>query len=190
MDHDNKRNYFRVDILMPVKWRILDAAETDLVKKGLGCTLLTQNCFKSPIGEMPEQVSSSIKNNEIYRSIQLLNNKLDYIINLMLSDFGTSSTKDRIIEISASGLKFRTIEKIDADVFLKIHVLIPGTVPFQMELIAKTLRVEKTDAGFLIAANIVCIDDEARDFIVKMIFQKQRIDIRRFKTNQEADNSD
>jgi hypothetical protein len=190
MDHDNKRNHFRVDALMPVNWHILNEAEIDLVQKGLGCSLLTQNYFKSPIEQITEQVSSSMKNDHIYHSLNLLNNKLDYIINMMLSDYGPTSTGDRILEISASGLKFRTVEKIDAGVYLKMRLLVSGTTYFQMEFIAKTLRVDKIDNGYLHAANIVCIDDDARDLIVKMIFQKQRVDIRRLKTNQEVGKSD
>ena len=190
MDYDNRRNHFRVDTLMPVKWHILNQAEIDLVKKGSGCTLLTQNCFLSPIEEMTEQVPSSLKNDQIYRFFNLLNNKLDYIINMMLSDNGPDSTGDRVLELSASGLKFRTVEKIDTGVYLKIHLLIPGGLFSQIEFIAETLRVEKINNGYLHAANIICIDDDARDFIVKMIFQKQRIDIRRLKTNQKVGQSD
>ncbi len=184
MDIDNKRDCFRVDLLMPVKWRILNQSETDILKKGFGGTLLTRNCFKSAIDEMPEKVSS-IKD-DVYYSIQLLNNKLDYIINLMLKDSESVPSIDRILEISASGLKFRTAEKIDVGVFLKMDLLIPWTSHFQVELIAESLRIDKTDNGYILAAKIICIDEDAREFIVKMVFQKQRIDIRRFKTSQEV----
>jgi len=190
MANDNKRNFFRVDILIPVKWQILNKAETDFLKKGLSCTLLQQNGLQNPIEKIPEQSSSSTKDDQISRSFLLLNNKLDMIINLMLSEPEAISARDNVVEISASGLRFKTMEKIDTGVLLKMNMIIPGTSSFQIELIAETLRVEKIDTGYIIAVNIICIDDDARDFIVKMIFQKQRIDIRRLKTSKEISNSD
>jgi hypothetical protein len=87
-------------------------------------------------------------------------------------------------------LRFRTSEKIDEGAFLKMDLLIPGTSYSHVELISKTLRVKKIDNGYLVAANIVCIDEDAREFIIKIIFQKQRIDIRRVKTCQEVARND
>jgi len=189
MDIDNRREYFRVDVLIPVKWRILNKDERDLIEKGVGRTLLNQKCFKNPL-ENTDEKASPIKDDQIYQSLQSLNNKMDYILNIMISNSGPASVSDRITEISASGLKFRTSEKIDEGVFLKMDLLIPGTPYFQVDLIAETLRIEKTDNGYLIAANIICIDDDSREFIIKIIFQKQRIDIRRFKTCQEVRRDD
>ena len=70
--------------------------------------------------------------------------------------------------------------------YLKMNLIIPGTVQYQIGLIAEALRVESKDSNFIIAAKIVYIDDEARDSIIKTVFQKQRIDIRRVKTDQEG----
>ena len=189
MKKDNKRNYFRVGISIPVRWRILNETETDLIKKGGGCSLLTQNVFKTQIDEMPGK-SSSIRNDQIDHSLQLLNLRLDYIINMMHSNSIATTEEDRIVEISASGLKFLTAEKIDPGIFLKMDLLIPGSPHFQVELIAEVLRVENMANDYLIAANIIWIDDEAREFIVKMSFEKQRIDIRRIKTCKEVSKSD
>jgi hypothetical protein len=189
MKKDNKRNYFRVGISIPVRWRILNETETDLIKKGGGCSLLTQNVFKTQIDEMPVK-TSSIRNDQIDHSLQLLNIKLDYIINMMLNDSVSATEDDRVVEISASGLKFLTAEKIDPGIFLKMDLLIPGSPHFQVELIAEVLRVENMANDYLIAANIIWIDDEAREFIVKMSFEKQRIDIRRIKTCKEVSKSD
>jgi len=186
---DNKRNYFRVDISIPVKWRILNQTEADLVKKGVGSSLLTQSIFKTHIDEKAAK-PSSIRDDQIDHSLQMMNIKLDYIINMKLKDSAGPTGNDRVVEISASGLKFMTLEKIDPGIFMKMELLIPGAPHFPVELIAEVLRVEETDNDYLVAANILWIDDEAREFIVKMNFEKQRIDIRRIKTCKEAGKSD
>ncbi len=185
MKDGNKRNYFRVDISIPVRWHVLNQTETGLVKKGLGCTLLTQNVFKTRIEEIPGK-TSSVRTDQIDHSLQLLNIKLDYIIHMIMNEPHGSTGNDRIVEISASGIKFITSKKIDPGLFLKMSLLIPGAPHFQVELIAEVMRVEELDKEHLIASNIICIDEEAREFIVKMSFEKQRIDIRRNKTCTEA----
>ena len=187
---DNRRSNFRVNVLIPVSWQVLDRSETDLIKKRLGSTLLRQNCLKNPIEEISEESFLSLKDDQIYRSFQLLNNKLDYIINMMQCESEAVSAEDRLVEISASGLKFRTLENIAPGVFLKMNLMIPGASCFQIELIVETMRIEKTENAYIIATNIICIDEDVRDLIVKIVFQKQRIDIRRLRTNQEVIDGD
>jgi hypothetical protein len=188
MNNGNKRDFFRVNILMPVRWRRLNIVETDDAKKGRAGKLLTQNIFRRPIEEMPEEAPSPKKDDRIYSVIHMLNDKLDSLINMKFCDSESSSATDRVVEISASGLKFMTMENIDAGIFLKMNIIIPGVPYSQIELISETMRIQKLDIGYLIAANIACIDDVARDFLVRIIFGKHRADIRRTKIHQEAGN--
>jgi hypothetical protein len=183
----NKRNFFRVELIMPVKWQILNADETEIVKKGGGGSLLTQNLFRS---EMPQDMLSNMKDDHVSRSFQTLNNKLNFIIKSLLDGSNPPPVNDRIVEISASGLKFRTNENLGPDTLLKTNLIFPEPPYLQIELIAETMRVQQLDNGYLVAANIICIDDDARDFLIKMIFQKQRIDIQRIKTGMEAGGND
>jgi hypothetical protein len=182
----NKRNYFRVELVTPVKWRILHTDETEIVKKGAVSGLLTQNLFKN---EMPEEIPSTKNDEHVSRAFQTLNNKLNFIIKSILSAEALPSD-DKIVEISASGLKFTTRENLDTGTLLKMNLIFPASPHLQIELIAETMRIQKLDDACLVAANIICIDDDARDFLIKMIFQKQRIDIRRVKTGMEACSND
>jgi hypothetical protein len=186
MENDNRRSHFRVEILVPVKWQILSKEETEQVQKGLGSDLFRQNSLQSPIEEFLEQAPKGSKEEQMYRALQLLDNKLDFIIGNMLSDSAAGlSTPDDVIELSASGLKFATMEKIDVRSFLKMSLIMPGTFQYQIELIAEVLRVREKDNGFIVAARIICIDDDAQDSLVKMVFQKQRMDIRELKSGKE-----
>jgi hypothetical protein len=183
----NKRNFFRVELFMPVKWQRLDADETEIVKKGAGGSLLTQNPFKN---EMPEDTPSSRKADHVSRAFQTLDNKLNFIIKSLLDGSKPPAAGDRIVEISASGLKFLTNENLGAGALLKTSLIFPEFTYLQIELIAETMRIQKLDDGYLVAVNIVYIENDAREFLIKMIFQKQRIDIRRIKTGTEAAGND
>ncbi len=191
MSYVNRRSHFRVQILVPVKWQVLNIEETEMVKKGFGDKLLRQNGLPNPIDEFLEQVPPGSKDEQMVRSLQLLNNKLDFIIEHVLSESIESMPgQDDLIEISAAGLKFVTREIVDIGAFLKMNLIMPGTIQYQIELIAEVLRVEPKNDDFIIAARIVHIEDDARDSIIKTVFQKQRIDIRRLKANQKDNNID
>jgi hypothetical protein len=181
----NKRNYFRVELVLPVQWRELNSYETELVKNDSGCNLISRNLF-----QMETQKSlTSNKEDHVSHAFQALNNKLNFIINSM-SGSDQLPSDDRIVEISASGLKFRTKNNPGTGAFLRMSLIFPGLHHLQLDVITETMRIQKFDDGYLIAANILCIDENARDFLVKMIFEKQRADIRRKKTGKENHGDD
>jgi len=162
-----------------------------MVKGGMAGTLCRQDDLPGPINEFVELASPGSKEEHLYRSLQYINNKLDYIIDQLHSKAMESQTnQDDIIEISASGLKFITKEHLDTNTLLKMNLIMPGTFQYQMDLIAEVLRVEDKDNGFVIAARIIQIDEDARDSIVSVVFQKQRNDIRKKKLGQEDNNVD
>jgi hypothetical protein len=106
MPEINKRNHFRVEITIPVKWKLLSNEEIELVKNGMGNTLFKQSGIPSPIDAFLEETEKGSKDEQLFQALKLLNNKLDYIIEQILSrpTCEESTGQDNIIEISASGL--------------------------------------------------------------------------------------
>jgi c-di-GMP-binding flagellar brake protein YcgR len=188
MDYVNRRSHFRVEILVPVTWRVLNEKEVETVKEGNGNTLFKQRELPNPIDEFLEQVPPGSKEEQMFRSIQMLNNKLDFIIEHLVSgSVDSMPCRDDLMEISASGLKFKTKESVDVGEFLKMNLIMPGTIQYRIGLIAEVLRVEAKSEGSMVAAHIIHINDDARDSIIKTVFQKQRMDIRRLKAKSEQE---
>ncbi len=186
MEQKNKRGHFRVDILIPVKWEVLDKEESETVKNGLGNTLFKQHGVPSPIEEYLENTVPGSKDEQFYLALQFLNNKMDFIIEqLMDRSMGKNLFQDSITELSAEGLKFRTREKIEPGMYIKMNLMMPGVIQFGMELIVEVLRVVEDKDEYITAGRIACIMDDARDSIVKLIFRKQRSDIRNHKQRLE-----
>ena len=122
----NRRDHFRIEMLVPVKWQVLNDKEIALVQKGLGENLFESEELPSPIDEYIEQLSPGSGDEPIFRAFQLLNNKLDYIIEQIDSNNRKSKgAKDDVIEISASGLKFVTGEHLETGIFLKMTLIMP-----------------------------------------------------------------
>jgi hypothetical protein len=66
----------------------------------------------------------------------------------------------------------------------------PKTLQYEMELIAEVVRVDEKGDSFINAARILVIEDEARDAIVQVVFQKQRKEIRMEKIGQRDNDGD
>lgn len=180
----NKRTDFRVVMSIPVKWQVLTDEDSEMVAKGRGMELFKHRGVPSPIEEYIDQTVPGSKDEQLYLALQFLNNKLDFIIeNIMTVQEHKLPYEDHIIELCASGLKFITPVKVETGSYIKMELLMPGVVQFGMELIAEVLRVEEDEKRYVIAARIACIMDDARDSIIKIIFQKQRKDIRDKKRN-------
>ena len=128
------------------------------------------------------QAAPGSKDEQFYRCLQLINNKLDFLIDqVFLKSAENPPRRDEILEISGSGLKFFSKAEIEAGALLKMNLILPGAFQFQIDLIAEVLRIEPSGEGRVMAAKIVEIDDAARDAIIKIVFHKQRQEIRRKK---------
>ena len=61
--------------------------------------------------------------------------------------------------------------------------------PFYQEVLKRIKKIEEKDENIIIAVNIIYIDEDAKDSMIKVIFQKQRKDIRTNKIKQEEINA-
>jgi hypothetical protein len=109
MVSENRRKYYRARIVLPASWDVLSDEQAALAKQGMGSSLLGKSICPSPIDEFLSQTTPGSKEERLYRCIQLLNNKLDFLIERALAGPGDErGGLDDVIEISGSGLKFLT----------------------------------------------------------------------------------
>jgi len=191
MDPENRRKYFREELTVPARWQVLMDEEIKLVEKGMGSTLFKSAGLPDPIDEFLEEADLGSKEEQIYRCLQLINNKLDFIIDQMfLKSTENPPNLDEVIEISGSGLQFRSKKHVKPGTLLKMSLIMPKTLQYEMELIAEVVRVDEKGDSFINAARILVIEDEVRDSIVQVVFQKQRKEIRMEKIGQGDNDSD
>lgn len=188
MSESNRREHFRVEMTVPVRWKILSDDEIELVKSGMGNILFKQSGIPSPIESFLDETTRGSREEQLFLSLQLLNNKLDFIIeNLLSAPSNENFGHDKVMEISASGLKFSSEEQFEEGTVLKMELIMPGIVQYNMELITEIIRSTKKNNQYINAASIVYIKEDARDSIVKLVFQKQRMDIRHKKNLEDND---
>jgi len=191
MNPENRRKYFREELTVPARWQVLMDEEIKLVEKGMGSTLFKNAGLPDPIDEFSEEAAPGSKEEQLYRCLQLINNKLDFIIDQMfLKSIENPPNLDEVIEISGSDLQFRSKKHLKPGTLLKMSLFMPKTLQYEMELIAEVVRVDEKGDSFINAARILVIEDEARDAIVQVVFQKQRKEIRMEKIGQGDNDGD
>jgi hypothetical protein len=180
-----------MELNIPAKWKTLTDEETQLVSEGYGRQLFRQYHFPTPVDELLEQVDPGSPEEKLYRCIQLISNKLDFIIDQMQpeSTDHLRSTAD-VVEMSGSGLRFICREYLPAGRLLKMDLVVPGSYHHQVELIAEVVRVTRIEDGFITAAKIIDVDEADRESIVKIVFDRQRKALRGSRSDEEESQGD
>ena len=190
MASDNRRAYYRAQITIPLQWRILLPEESRIVRQGLGANLFRGSGVPNPIDEFLEQATPGSNEEHLYRCLQLVNNKLDFLIEqAFLHPDRNSPARGDVIDISGSGLKFTCRDHIPEGSLLKLDLVMPTTSRYQLEMISEVVRIETRTGGYTVACKIIEIDEGARESIVDVVFQKQRKDIRTSRQVQEDPNA-
>jgi len=190
MNAANRRGYFRAKITVPVRWRVLSSEEARAARQGMGQTLFRRSGVLDPIDEFIEQATPGSKEEQLYRCLQLINNKLDFVIEqTFLRPSEAPPSRGMVVDLSGSGLRLSCREHLKQGTLLMMDLLLPGTFQYQVELVSEVIRVEAMEDGYEAGCRIIDIEESARESIVKLVFQKQRRDIRHGKLNQEDPNA-
>lgn len=189
METGNRRKYYRARIILPLTWEVLNDEEKAIVQKGLGATLLNKGHIPGPIDEYLADSPPGSEERRVFRSLQHINNKLNYIIDHLMGSWDDRRPMDDLVEISGSGLKFLTGEQLSKGDMLRVTLVMPDSFQFRMELLAEVVRVSSEDGRYQVAASITDIDEEFRDAIVQSVFRKQRQDIRSDKDAPDLEDS-
>lgn len=185
METGNRRKYYRARIVLPLSWEVLDDEEKAVVEKGLGATLLKKACLPSPIDEYLVDAPPGSEEKRIYKCLQLVNNKLNFIIDHLMGSWDDRRPMDDMIEVSGSGLKFITRDPLSTGDILRMTLVMPDSFQYQMELLAEVVRVEPEEDRYLVAAFIRAIDEDSRDAIIQAVFRRQRQEIRNERDSHE-----
>lgn len=191
MSHSNRRKYFRMELSIPAKWRALTDEETKLVREGYGDQLFRRYHLPTPVDELLEQVDPGSPEEKLYRCVQLISNKLDFIIDQMQAESSDDlrSSAD-IIELSGSGLRFVCREYLSQGCLLEMDLVIPGAYHHRVELVVEVVRVKRIDDGFITAAKIIDVDEADRESIVRVVFERQRRELRGIRSDEEERQGD
>lgn len=163
--NQNRREYSRVDVYIPVSFRLVPDEERQLVKSRIsGEAVLADFHQIPPLEHHPQR-----------EWMNLLNAKLDMIIEILtLQSEGFHSLPFKFVTLSGSGMSFSSQQGFSPGDLLEIKMMLTLHKPAALYLYGEVVKVQRQTSGHFIAVCFKQIDDDIRDRIVQFAFEKER----------------
>jgi hypothetical protein len=165
----NKRDFARVQTLLSIKIRVVPPIEKLYLKSRVeGNPQMLQNT--------PQVIGDPGLN----EWMQILDAKLDFILNLLNERHASAEMPTEVCELSAGGMNIISSDRFSVGDILELKILYPFSPPQILVLYGQVLRSDvKIEEGFLTAIKFTVIDDQVKDRIIRLVFEKERETIRR-----------
>ncbi len=185
MEDKSKRQYHRVDDLLPFVYRRVTDEDPQLLKKKyVSGTLhvIGVPTLPPPLEEMLWELEEDSPMRDcmmgIIKYLYSLDLKLEYIIN-RLEGKGEENLllrKPEKINISGSGAKFAAREKFEEGDLIEIHLLLPGWPVMVVPALGEVVHVLPTDdpLKWETAVRFSAISEHSRDQLTRYIIRMER----------------
>ncbi|MDQ6965396.1 MAG: PilZ domain-containing protein, partial [Mariprofundaceae bacterium] len=107
-DDENRRHDFRVDDLLPMQDKPMDASTFEYEKKHIGIRSRQSRLLRKMVGnDIFNAVPGNLDGSDTSRAFEALDAKLNYLIGVnMLNDANRNDLDERPVNISATGISF------------------------------------------------------------------------------------
>jgi hypothetical protein len=184
---NEKRNYFRIDDVISV---VANPVTIDKEKsKEFAKAVSSSKAFS--LVDMPgvekvaddDTVPDKSENNGLYGIITEVKTKLDFIINhLLLDREGFTSAEKKLVNISASGIRFTINHHVNVGDIMEIKLLLPTYPPVAVFAYGEVVRFRELDGGtFEVALEYINMGDSVKNEIIQYTLSHQRETIRKMK---------
>jgi len=179
-----KRSYFRVDDVISVVANpvsLINEKDKEVLKKAASSKAfsLFKNEDKSEIDEL-QRSSEFIEGEKLSEALKEIKAKLDFLINhFLIEKEGLSSTEKKLVNISASGIKFSVKHPVKEKDILEIKLLLPTYPPVVIFAYGEVIRVKALeDQTYEIALEYLNMGETVRNEIIQYTLNHQRETIR------------
>ncbi len=195
---EEKRSYFRIDDVISVVANpvAIDDEDSEKYREALQSSralpLMSDQDTPNLNPDKPNYNSygngmESQGNKKLYDMISELKTKVDFIINhFMLEKEGLLSAEKKLVNISASGIKFVVNQPVKIKDILEIKLLLPTYPPVAVFAYGEAKRVKKLDGSkYEVCLKYLNMGESVRNEIVQYTLSHQRETIRKFKEAKE-----
>jgi len=173
-----KRSYFRVDDVFPVEAKKVRADIPHMKSK----------IFRGYDLEIPDtDLADETINPKLWKMLVDINAKLTTILDRMVFESeGLKEGENKVVNLSASGMRFTINEKVVSGDKLEIKMLLPTGPPIGILTYANVVRVNDRGNGqYEVSLHFSDIDEEVREELIRYAINRQREIIR--KDRQQND---
>jgi hypothetical protein len=164
MNSANKREYSRVQALVPLEIRIVPPEDKPNLQSRADKKTL-------PLLDPPGDVEDP----QLAEWLRFLNVKLDTILRYLDQDRdNTGNMVLKPVMIGGGGFSFTSAERYAVGDTLEVKLLLPLVTPLLLYLYCEVVQSEERDDGFFTALKFILMDDSIRDKILRFVFEKER----------------
>lgn len=168
----NRREYSRVDVYIPLEFRLLDKEEHGLLKSRISADLMLADFKLLP----------PLANHTQIESLTLLNIKLDMIIKMVgLQCEGFHSLPFKFVSLSGNGLRFSSQQRYSLGDILECKMILTLDQSAAICTYGEVVRVGSQSNGYFVNVRFTAIDHTIREKIIRFVFEMERDMIRQRK---------
>ena len=163
-EQQNKREFSRVDIHLPLEVRLVPPEHRQLL-----CCRLEERGLTGT--KLPPEVADPV----LAEWLKLLHAQLDKILSLMTTSQVVQELPAlRTESLSGGGVSFTAEEEYQLGDLLELRIIFDSLLSGTLHLCGEVVQKEKTAGGYLIAVSFLSLDEDLRDEIIKFVFEKER----------------
>ena len=180
-----KRRYYRLKTTLSLELRPISDEEFSYLSRTIRDALPDYDAgVEEQFGSDKTRYDKVPENIEVYRYLQLLDSKLNTILDLLCESKNQEArqSKEMEVEISGSGIKLTSAAPLEKGEYLELKILLPVATALRIVVLCQVVRCTALKAedrpGFEVALDFVAISEFNRDLIIRYMFMKERENLR------------
>ncbi|MHB8110155.1 MAG: PilZ domain-containing protein [Syntrophorhabdaceae bacterium] len=183
---DERREFFRIRDRIPLEFRTITREEFITLQDRIRCnsTQIIDRTNELYFIETHDQAST--QSDQLYGYMQMINKKLDMIIEFLGQSAGkeTMTATHTEVNISGSGIQFLCDVPLRQGEFVQLKIIIPVFPYPKITSLCQVLRIETEEEGAKakwVALKFMVINEKDRDVLINYVFLKERQYLRQKK---------
>jgi hypothetical protein len=171
---DERREFFRMSDRLLVGFRQITYEESLSLEKNAREIISSRN----PDPRLLEMPTTPAFIRELYSYLQVLDRKLDAVINVLSKKDELFHTEYLDVDISGSGMRFTSGVKLEEGDCLELRIVLPGFPDVRIGALGRVVRVRRVMSAneefWEIAIRFAAISERDRDVLINYLFLKER----------------
>jgi len=181
MKKDESREYFRVEVRLPIEFRVINHDEYMNIENTVKYSSARIVDKTNEMHFLKEIASNNEKEKgQIYSYIRMIDKKLDMILDLLYKskDDGLYISRYINVNISGAGIRFTTDVNLKEEEIVELRVILPIPPYPKITSLCEVVRSQACEvngiANWEIALTYTTINEDDRDILINYIFTKER----------------
>jgi hypothetical protein len=180
---DERREYFRIKDRLLVEFREVNRDESLSLESNLTHGFSLHYPYRHVLSDVQNLPPFA---RELYSYLEVIERKLDTIINLLSKEDKVFQGRYLEVDISGAGIRFQSDTALNEGGYVELRIALPCLSDGRITALGKVVRAQKgrndTKDVWEVAVNFIGMRESEKDMLINYIFSKERERLRVGKT--------